>query len=76
MGNSNTRINPRKVREGKHLTIDEAGRRAKVERSRLSRYERGYLRLRGDELIRLARTLHVAPGILPSLVPVQMTPGK
>ncbi|WP_438040243.1 helix-turn-helix domain-containing protein [Sorangium sp. So ce128] len=35
------------------LSIDELGQRANIERSRLSRAERGYIRLNGDELKRL-----------------------
>ncbi|WP_438033713.1 helix-turn-helix domain-containing protein [Sorangium sp. So ce204] len=39
------------------LSIDELGQRANIERSRLSRAERGYIRLNGDELKRL--TFHL-----------------
>ena len=66
---NNTTANPRRLRTRSGLSLDEAGRRARVERSRLSRWERGYLRLRRDELLRLARALHVRSGVLPELVP-------
>lgn len=49
-----------KLRRSRHqadLTLDEAGRRARIERSRLSRAERGYLVLHDDELARLERVL-------------------
>jgi transcriptional regulator with XRE-family HTH domain len=36
------------------LSIDELGQRANIERSRLSRAERGYVHLRDEELTRLA----------------------
>ncbi len=36
------------------LSIDELGQRANIERSRLSRAERGYIRLHDTELTRLA----------------------
>jgi transcriptional regulator with XRE-family HTH domain len=41
------------------LSLDELGRRAAIERSKLSRAERGYVRLRPDEVRRVARALRV-----------------
>ena len=51
--------NLRTLRLASGLSIDEAGRRAKIERSRLSRAERDYLTLRPEEHARLAATYDV-----------------
>lgn len=50
---SNTNILRARRRE-LGLSIDELGQRADIERSRLSRAERGYIHLHHDELTRLA----------------------
>ncbi len=50
----------RELRERLGLSLDEAGRRASIERSRLSRYERGYAELRAEESARLASVLGVS----------------
>lgn len=47
----------RRRRQRAGLSLDEAGRRARIERTRLSRAERGYLVLYDDELARLDRVL-------------------
>ena len=49
----------RKLRIRRNLTLDELGRRARIERSKLSRGERQYARLNRDELRRIARVLKV-----------------
>ncbi|GMV15906.1 MAG: hypothetical protein AMXMBFR56_41300 [Polyangiaceae bacterium] len=49
----------RQLRVEQNLTIDEVARRTEVDRSRISRFERGYLRLRLDELRRIAGVLEV-----------------
>lgn len=50
----------RDIRKAKGLTLDELARRAKSERSKLSRAERGYAKLREDELRRVARALGIS----------------
>jgi transcriptional regulator with XRE-family HTH domain len=59
---------PRLLRQKLRLTLDEAGRRSKIERTRLWRWEAGYLRLRDEELTRLAEVLGVAEKSLPAIV--------
>lgn len=49
------------IREKLGFTLDELGRRAKIERSRLSRAERGYVTLTELELQRLAEELGILP---------------
>lgn len=49
----------RAFRSARGLTLDELGKRAKIERSRLSRAERGYATLSKDDLRRLAHVLRV-----------------
>ncbi len=49
----------RAFRSARGLTLDEAGKRARIERSKLSRAERNFARLTKDELRRLARVLRV-----------------
>jgi hypothetical protein len=49
----------RTLRKLRGLSLDELGRRARIERSRLSRAERGYLILSDTELERLAAELGV-----------------
>ena len=44
----------RALREASRLTLDEAGRRAGIERTKLSRAERDYVRLKPEEEERLA----------------------
>jgi len=51
--------NLRVLRLQRGLTIDELAKRADSERSRLSRAERDYQRLRADELDRIAQVLGV-----------------
>lgn len=52
----------RTLRNEQGLTIDELAKRANSERSRISRAERDYQRLRADELRRIARVLGVEVG--------------
>ena len=56
--------NLRLLRKAQGFTLDELARRAKSERTRLSRYERGYARLNPDELKRVARVLRVKVGAI------------
>lgn len=49
----------RHFRLARALSQDELARRAKVERSRLSRAERGYVELHREERCRLARALGI-----------------
>jgi len=49
----------RELRLSRRLSLDEAGRQAGIERSRLSRAERAYIRLRPEEEERLAVVLGV-----------------
>jgi transcriptional regulator with XRE-family HTH domain len=49
----------RTIRQQRSLTLDELGLRARIERSKLSRAERGYALLHRDELGRIARVLKV-----------------
>lgn len=46
------------------LTLDELARRSGTERSKLSRAERGFVRLRADELERLVNALDEVPAEL------------
>ena len=50
----------REHRQRLHLSIDELSRRVGVERSKLSRAERGYVELRDDEVKRIAALLGVS----------------
>lgn len=54
----------RNMRLNKKLTLDELGRRARLERSKLSRVERGYAALTEEERGRLAAELGVPAGEL------------
>lgn len=54
------------------LSIDELGLRAGIERSRLSRAERGYVHLNHDELTRLALHLGLEADHLVSAVPASI----
>jgi len=47
----------RDTRTNKRITIDELARQSGIERSRLSRAERGYTKLKPEELKRLAALL-------------------
>lgn len=49
----------RAFRSARGFTLDELGKRAKIERSKLSRAERGFATLSKDDLRRLARALRV-----------------
>lgn len=49
----------RQVRLQQKLSLDELGHRARVERTKLGRAERGYARLTSDELRRVARVLRL-----------------
>lgn len=49
----------RQERVRQSLSIDELARRSGIERSVLGRYERGYARLRPEQLRRVARILRV-----------------
>ena len=56
-----TIINARLIRVAKGLSLDELGRRAGIERTRLSRFERQYQKLRPEEIDRLAKELETTP---------------
>jgi transcriptional regulator with XRE-family HTH domain len=49
----------RAFRSARGLTLDELGKRARIERSKISRAERGFAKLSKDELRRLSRVLRV-----------------
>lgn len=46
-------------RKEEKMSLDELGRRAQVERSRLSRAERGYIVLHDEEIARVAAVFGV-----------------
>ena len=50
----------RTIRTQQGLSLDELGRRVQIERTRLSRAERGYSKLSESELERLASALNVS----------------
>ena len=54
----------RTIRTQQGLSLDELGRRVQIERTRLSRAERGYSKLSEGELERLASALDVSVEIL------------
>lgn len=56
--------NLRLLRKAQGFTLDELARRANSERTRLSRYERGYARLSQGELKRVARVLRVKVDVI------------
>lgn len=56
----------RLLRVKANLTLDEVGRLAKIERSRLSRAERGYVTLASDELARLLPIIQQAANPQPT----------
>jgi transcriptional regulator with XRE-family HTH domain len=58
--NSNHRNTPsriRQIRSKQGLTLDELGRRTNIDRTKLSRAERGYARLTADEMKRIRHAL-------------------
>jgi transcriptional regulator with XRE-family HTH domain len=59
-----TPITLRALRHHQGLSIDELSKRSKIERSRLSRAERGYVELRDEEVKRIASLLGVAQRLL------------
>lgn len=63
-------MNLRSIRQQMKLSIDEIARRSGVERSRISRAERGYVALQAEEIRRLAAVVSVEPSVLVVYAPV------